>query len=107
MAEVNKIFWLGKSGRTYLYKIYEVGTLFESVPGNFVFARAITPHRWIPVYIGETSRMNERFEMRKQWWCIIRYNATHIHVHSGDPDDEKRFAEVSDLLAGYKTPCNA
>jgi hypothetical protein len=106
MEEVGTIYWTGKSGCKYKYEIYAVGQLFTPVPGNFIFAREISPHQWLPVYIGETVRMNELFEMSDWWRCILRYNATHIHVHESVTDLRKRCAEVSDLLAKYKAPCN-
>jgi hypothetical protein len=106
MVDFRVFLWTSKSGRKYKYDIYKIGELFNSTPGNFIFAREIALNKWNPIYIGETSNLQELFEMRKEWQCITRYLATHIHVHESDSNQEKRSLEVSDLLTSYKTACN-
>ena len=50
--------WTGRSGRTYDYKIYPVGTPFKALPANYVFAKEMAPLRWTAVYIGQTVAGN-------------------------------------------------
>ncbi len=102
IATVN---WPGLSGRQYTYYVYPVGTDFESVPGNYIFAK-VTNGSWTPVYIGETSDLSLRFDNHHKMPCIKRNGATHIHVHRNDGGVTARQAEESDLIRNFRPICN-
>ncbi len=100
------INWPGQSGREYTYKIYSLSTEFKRLPGNYVFARENTPGKFLPVYIGETSDLSERFDNHHKMPCIRKHGATHICVHTSSADEEIRRAEEDDLITKWRPPCN-
>ena len=56
------INWSGLAGRQYEYRIYPLGTNFKAAPGNYIFAKETSPGRHLPIYIGETEDLSERFD---------------------------------------------
>ena len=106
MAETPTINWEGKSGTKYNYWIYPFETTFNDKKGaNYVFAQETTTGSYKPIYIGQTGDLSERFDNHHKMPCIKRNNATHIHVHLTS-SEQNRFAEETDLLQRWNTPCN-
>lgn len=100
------INWPGQSGTQYQYWIHPIGTEFVPKPGNYVFAKEVRPHHWVPIYIGQTSNLAERFDNHHQMDAIKREGATHIHVHTSSEKQQVRLDEETDLCRRWKTPCN-
>jgi predicted GIY-YIG superfamily endonuclease len=101
-----EIDWQGISGKTYHYWIHELNTLFKEVPGNYIFARETKPRTFTPIYIGQTSNLNERFENHHKMPCIRKNGATHIHTHTSSSTETARLAEEQDLINKWNTACN-
>ena len=99
------VTWPGQSGKQYTYEVYRIGTNFNKVPGNYIFAKQ-TVTGWIPIYIGETSDLSQRFDNHHAMPCIKRNGATHIHAHKSSSDANVRRAEESDLIKRWKPSCN-
>ena len=100
------INWPGQSGKLYSYHVYPIGTKFDAVPGNYIFAKMVSG-RWSPVYVGETSDLSERFDNHHKMPCIKRIGATHIHAHRNSGGTNARRAEESDLVRNFKPACNS
>ena len=98
------IRWLGQSGQQYEYLIYPLGTNFKSAPGNYIFAREQS-NGFVPIYIGQTSDLAERFDYHHKIGCIRKLEATHIHVHS-NTSQSARLNEERDLVQRWNPPCN-
>lgn len=105
-TQVATIHWAGISGKTYQYWIYPIGTDLSETPGNYVFAKEISPNRWTPVYIGETADLSERFDNHHKMPCIKRNGATHIHAHKSPENRTVRLAEETDLVNKWHPVCN-
>jgi hypothetical protein len=101
----DKYIWTGASGKKYEYEIYPIGTNWNDVPGNYIFARESTTNRWQAIYIGETESFKDRLPNHNELPCIRRNGGTHIHAHV-NRDSRARLDEEADLLANNKTPCN-
>ena len=101
-----KIEYKGQSGRMYEYLIYPIGTSFKDIPGNYIFAKETSPTKWWPVYIGQTSSLQNRLADHEKEACAKRNGATHVHVHASSSSEAERKAEESDLIANYKPACN-
>ena len=97
--------WPGQSGKLYTYQVYPIETKFESVPGNYIFAKLVNG-RWSPIYIGETGDLSERFDNHHAMPCIKRNVATHIQAHRDDGGVTTRRAEERDLVLNFKPTCN-
>ena len=106
MTEVLAISWPGLSGRKYIYWIYEIGTVFDPAPGNFIFMKEVEPYTWEPVYIGQTSDLHELALDEYTRPCIHFHGATHISVHESSEFEQARRTEVSDLIKNYSPVCN-
>ena len=101
------IVWEGASGKEYKYWIYDIGYAnFDSVPGNYIFAKEAPPKTHSPIYIGETEDISERFDYHHKIDCIKRNGATHIHAHKSSSAKETRCEEESDLIQKWTPICN-
>jgi hypothetical protein len=100
------IMWPGSSGKKYKYLIYHINTLFEDLPGNYIFAKETSIGRWIPIYIGETDSLHDRLSNHEKMPCIKHHGGTHVHIHTSSVDEESRRAEESELIANWNPPCN-
>ena len=102
MAPVN---WPGASGNVYSYEIYPVGAMWNSVPGNYIFATQRADGRWEAVYIGETGSFRDRLPIHEKLPCVRLHGGTHVHAHvNSDPGSRSR--EERDLILQYQPLCN-
>jgi len=101
----DKCIWTGASGKKYEYEIFPIGTDWNDVSGNYIFARQSSPTRWLSVYIGETESFKNRLPNHNELPCIRRNDGTHIHAHI-NRDSLARLAEETDLLNNNSSPCN-
>jgi uncharacterized coiled-coil protein SlyX/predicted GIY-YIG superfamily endonuclease len=101
-----KIYWKDKSGTSHRFWIYPRGTRFnEPCPGIYIYARETSPHKWIPIYIGQTENVNVRLTNHEQQECVDQNGATHIHV-SIVTNEKSRLAIEKDLIQQWKPVCN-
>lgn len=103
---VETIMWSGSSGKKYKYWIYLISTSFKDSPGNYIFAKEISPGDWKPIYIGETDSLLNRLSEHEKMRCVKLHRGKFVHVHIAPSDNETRRAEESDLLAKWDPPCN-
>jgi hypothetical protein len=96
------VTWRGASGKEYAYGVHPIGSLLDDVSGNFVCARLEDTGEWVPVYVGQASRLRRWLRSAKERWCIRVGRATHIHVRINHRDMAVRQAEVDDLVAGLE-----
>lgn len=100
------IVWEGQSGKTYSYWIHKIGTVFKDTPGNYIFAKEVSPGRWKPIYIGQTSSLPDRLGSHEKEDCATRNGATHIHVHASLSNEDLRNSEEVDLIKRWSPICN-
>jgi hypothetical protein len=99
------IQWTGKSGKAYTYWIYLIGANLKAEAGNYIFARETKPNTYMPIYIGQTENLSERFDNHHKKDCIKDQGATHIHAHL-NANKQSRLDEESDLIAKWMPACN-
>jgi hypothetical protein len=99
------ILWPGKSGKEYKYWIHPIGTDLEDSPGNYIFAKKISPRRWSPIYIGQTNNLNDHLANHEKEALARKKGATHIHAHTSDTENQ-RLEEEKDLVSRWKPPGN-
>ena len=102
------ILWEGQSGVKYAYWICPLDSSWKQAPANYIFARETSPgsNRWIPVYIGQTGNLADRFSCHEKEDCAIRNGATHLHTHTSDGSEAVRCQEEADLISRWKPACN-
>src|SRR5579864_1443611 len=106
MSEAPTIMWSGQSGQQYKFWIFERGTTFTGdPPGIYIHAKQTTPHKWTPIYIGQTGGINVRLTNHEQESCVDRNGATHIHVRIVT-DENLRLQQEEDLIRQWKPACN-
>jgi len=74
-------------------------------PGNYVFAKETKTESFVPIYIGETGDLSERFNNHHKMPCIRQHGATHIHVHTSSSFVSVRRVEESDLNDKWNPVC--
>ena len=101
------IYWKDKSSASHRFWIYPRGTKFnEPCPGIYIYARETSPHKWIPIYIGQTENVNVRLTNHEQRESVHQNGATHIHVRI-ITREKTRLAIAKDLIEQWKPVCNA
>ena len=101
-----QIYWKDKSGTSHRFWIYRRGTKFnEPCPGIYIYARETSPHKWIPIYIGQTENLNVRLTNDEQQECVDQNGATHIHVKTVT-DEKSRFTIEKELIQQWTPVCN-
>jgi len=100
------IYWKGASGKEYGYWIHEIGTKFNNLAGNYIYANEERPGFWNPIYIGQTLNLSDRLADHEKESCIALEGATHIHTHTSSTDESVRLAEEKDLVDKWNPACN-
>jgi hypothetical protein len=98
--------WPGLSGTTYVYWMHPIGTSFQAVPGNYIFAKEIMPGKWKAVYVGQTNNLGGRLTDHEREAAAIRQGATRIHVHTNQGGEAARKSEEKDLILNLQPICN-
>jgi hypothetical protein len=101
-----KIHWGGRSGRSYSYNVYKMGTKFKRIPANYILAQITSIKKWKPVYIGQTSDLSDYTVACGKIPCVGENEPTHIHVHKNDAGLRARLAEELDLVERWHPACN-
>lgn len=94
----------GKSGKAYLFRIFHKDVEFESGAAVYIFLKK-TGEEYIPLYIGQTQNIGDRFEGHDRKKCAARYGWTHIALHQ-EISHAARLQKETDLRHKYQTPCN-
>lgn len=105
MGEQQTAVLVGRSGKTYSYGVYALGTSWHKTGGNYAFAKRGVRWVWEPVYIGETDDLSTRLPNHEKWPCALWYQATHILARVNN-DSVARLTEEADLRNSYYPPCN-
>lgn len=99
MSDRQKILWSGVSG-TYIYYVYRLPHSFpEGQEGNYIITKVVNG-AWQPIYIGQGDLGKRITENHHQWDCIVDKEATHVHVHLGENESDRK-AEEGDLLNNF------
>lgn len=76
--------WPGLGGRQYRSELYPIGTGFKPVSGVYIFCKSSGYGQWDPIYVGESSDLNDRLNTRLQshhaWPRCKAMGATHVCV---------------------------
>ena len=106
MNKSPEIYWKDKSGIRHRFWIYPRGTKFNKpCPGIYVYARETSPHKWIPIYIGQAENVNVRLTDQEQQERVDQHGATHIHV-SIIAQEKSRLTIEKDLIQQWNPVCN-
>lgn len=107
---LNALIWHGASGTTYELQNYRIGTVFNPVPGVYIFTRLGADGRWYAVYIGQTDnlkrRLTDELTTHHQIAESRRHGATHISAMVVSGGDATRLKIETDLRHGQNPPCN-
>lgn len=107
---IQTIIWYGISGLSYELEHHPIGTVFNSVPGVYIFCRPGLGGRWYAVYIGETDNLNRRLTQQlaahHQAASIGRAGATHVCAMVVAGGKTARLNIETDLRQKQNPPCN-
>ena len=106
MSGNHDIDWVGASGKRYRYQVFNVNQPFKAAAGNYIFCKLNAYNVWVPIYVGQTEDLSERFENHHAMPCIKRNGATHIHVHLTTGGRQVRLDEETDLVRAHNPVCN-
>ena len=93
--------WRGRSGKTYSFGVFPLGTPMRDQDGNYIFARRQADGTCMPIYIGQGNlRCRTDLEHHHKGPCIVSKGATEVHAHL-NPSEPGRVAEEADILAAH------
>ena len=105
--------WTGQTGTPYSFGVYELPrawqeqpTLFTNkLPAIYIFS-LLGSDGYVPIYIGHTSDISERFYRHHKLEDIKKSAPTHIHLHVNHNGEYARLSEERDLIRNYKPVLN-
>ncbi len=104
---IGRKVWVGRSGQQYEYRTYLLNHEFSDEPGNYIFVKRMTELAVEkPLYVGETSTLEGRFENHHKAECARKLGITHIDAHGSSSNEATRKAEEQDLIEALNPPCN-
>ena len=90
------------------YCVFDVYTVFNAVPANFIYARSTPGGERRAIHIGTTGDLCKRtLSEHHKKHCIEHCGATHIHLHQPSSSEAARLAEEADLITALGPPCNS
>jgi hypothetical protein len=108
-TKIDEIVFVGRSGRSYAFRVYVWETKFKAVPAVFVVAsRTIEPSRpaqYVPLFAGEARDLSAALKGHPRDECFQMYYANVVGVLKED-DDDQRASILADLVGGLSLPCN-
>ena len=105
-----RLIWSGASGRSYEFEHYPIGTVFNQLPGVYIFCAQAIDGRWYAKYIGESDNLHRRLtqdlSLHHQWGPICSAGATHICAMVVGGHRSARLDVETDLRQRQNPPCN-
>lgn len=108
MAKLGSVSAKGKSGTSYTFGVYELGTRFKAIAGTYIYAKRYkkgNKYEYSAIYIGHTENLSTRFNDHHKKECIESNDANCICVRSAKTKESAKIVE-QDLLGAINTPCN-
>ena len=98
---------VGESGTKYTYTLFDLNTIWNDVPGNYMFVRQDKDGGIIAIYIGQTGSLKTRLTSdHEKLECANSHGMTHYLAHTNTGGVSVRLAEEQDLIEHYNPPCN-
>ena len=105
-ATSDSINWVGQSGKQYAYEVFPLDASFQSLPGNYIYARQAEDGQWVPIYIAQTRDLLQRLEGHVRLDTAVENGATHLHAHYCQNGQAARCSEERDLILQWQPVCN-
>ena len=109
MAKLATATWKGKSGRSYEFDVYPIGTTFKALGAVYIFSRRTTDLNGKVThdlaYIGQTGDLSERFDNHHKAPAIKKRGANAISIHLNGVESQRLNIET-DLCRLHNPPCN-
>ncbi len=101
------VIWSGADDTKYAFKVYDPNPPWNDVPGCYIFAKQ-GPTGWQALYIGQTNSFQRRLTpAHEKWQAAVQMGMTHIHAHTGNPEETVRLQEERNLVGRYRPPLNS
>ena len=107
MAELQRVGWVGKSGKIYEYFVHDSSESVLPAAGNFIWAKLLPNKTWVAICIGEGERLSNVVKDGMTYPCVIQHGATHLHIHTTSPliSRYERRNERNDLVDLHQPAC--
>ena len=110
MLRLNMAYFNGRSGKTYNFLVYPMGTSFKKglgavycVTNEYVKKDRSYVHG--AIHVGQTSDLSSEFDDHPKQSCFEKYGASCMCVRE-ELDKDIRAQVVQDLIDNYDPPCN-
>ncbi len=90
----------------FQYEVFPLEASFQSLPGNYIYARQNEDGSWVPIYIAQTRDLHQRLEGHVHMDDAVQNGATHLHAHYCTVGPAARCTEERDLILRWQPVCN-
>jgi hypothetical protein len=103
--------WYGRSGRGYVFEVFELGAVLAETAGVYILARLDGEDGYFdPLYVGECECLNARagcgIDSHDRIDAARHAGASHVHALAVDGGAMTRRAIGLDLRNRLHPPCN-
>ena len=109
-TKIDAVALVGRSGRTYDFRVYVWDTKFKALPGVYVVAsRSVDPGkdaRYEALFVAPADDLSQALKGHRRTDCFTLHYANVVGVLK-EPDASAREAIAADLIAALSPPCNA
>ncbi len=109
MAKLATMTFTGASETKYEFDVYSRDINFQKVAAVYFITKRTQEsaggYTHIPIYVGQTNDLSERFDDHHKASCFKRHGANCICTYRED-DETKRLRIESDLISQYSPLCN-
>lgn len=107
MSTVTKdvIHVTGISKKQYTFEVYQKHLSWNSVAGVYLILRKNQNGNYLPIYVGETENLGERFQDHHKMACFEKNGWTNLgFLH--EKNEHNRLAIEQDILKNFNWICN-
>ena len=100
-------YWLGDSGATYIFYVYDLEESIPDTAGVYIFTGYSEVIRnWHALYIGESNIVRQRVATHDLLTLAVDVGATHVHIKSIDSGRDVRRVIERDLIRKHDPALN-
>lgn len=109
MPSMGHAVFRGKSGQTYRFKVYPLGTKLRPLSGIYLVTNRCRNkqggYQYITLYVGATNDLSQPIAEHPKASDFKRHGANSICLQS-DNSEESRIAKQVDISAALEPACN-
>ena len=96
---------IGRSGSSYQFNIWGRSTKFNPAAAVYVQSKVASNGKYDIIYVGQTGDLSQRPLDHHKTECFDRHGADKLLIRA-EGNEQTRLNIETDLIQGYRPPCN-